>query len=554
MPEFALDKRYVNVTGDTMTGTLNAQNILPSADSTYDLGSSSYKWRDAYIRGSLYGNKYFTLDNNAITTKFLTRAGTSPNTHFHLFADYTKPADATDVRVFFGCNSDIRRYEFLSVWSGSNETLLKLDGEELVNYSRSFLPFADNTHSLGSSSYRWKEVHGVEGYFGAKVDGLEGGGIVAGGTSGGRHLIINDVDGARWSIATGSYDLTFYKHRRDTDTWVELLRLEGDDPDSDPQGMTLSGNLTVGSSTSNKIITVYGSINGRRNSDGTNASMLNLYNQTSGREWHIPVRASEGDRLNFYFWDGGSWHTVMKLNWNPERVEVKDVVPMSDNTYSLGNSSLMWKNAWVKDTLYCDGLIRVSGYPVGTTLRVVGAGGGEPKIEFGENVRWQIEYRSGSADKRLVYWFYNGSSYLNRYYFKNDGHAYADGGWHTFCPVVGDDESELVSVVSGEVEKEYPDRDENGRIICPVCGKPIGYPDEGDVCDDPSHFEEVERRYGRDLAKISIAGGKLALKLREKVALLQGVIDELRKENEELRKRVEYLEGVVSKLMGVDGS
>ena len=35
-------------TGGTLTGTLNARHIYPSANNTYDLGSTSYRWRNIY--------------------------------------------------------------------------------------------------------------------------------------------------------------------------------------------------------------------------------------------------------------------------------------------------------------------------------------------------------------------------------------------------------------------------------------------------------------------------------------------------------------------------
>jgi len=40
-------------TGGTMTGTLNARHVLPVADNTYDLGSSSYRWANLYVVGAV---------------------------------------------------------------------------------------------------------------------------------------------------------------------------------------------------------------------------------------------------------------------------------------------------------------------------------------------------------------------------------------------------------------------------------------------------------------------------------------------------------------------
>lgn len=42
------DSNYVNVTGDSMTGDLTSRSIVPSADSTYNLGSATLKYNNVY--------------------------------------------------------------------------------------------------------------------------------------------------------------------------------------------------------------------------------------------------------------------------------------------------------------------------------------------------------------------------------------------------------------------------------------------------------------------------------------------------------------------------
>lgn len=43
----------LNRTAGTMTGTLTTQNVVPSADNTYDLGTSGARWRNIYVVGSV---------------------------------------------------------------------------------------------------------------------------------------------------------------------------------------------------------------------------------------------------------------------------------------------------------------------------------------------------------------------------------------------------------------------------------------------------------------------------------------------------------------------
>ena len=53
-----LDGKYINVTGDTMTGALNSQNVIPTADSTYNLGSTTLAFANLYVDtiSSITGN------------------------------------------------------------------------------------------------------------------------------------------------------------------------------------------------------------------------------------------------------------------------------------------------------------------------------------------------------------------------------------------------------------------------------------------------------------------------------------------------------------------
>jgi len=46
-----VDSAYVNLRVDTPDLTAHAGNIVPAADSTYDLGDSNLKWRDLYLSG-----------------------------------------------------------------------------------------------------------------------------------------------------------------------------------------------------------------------------------------------------------------------------------------------------------------------------------------------------------------------------------------------------------------------------------------------------------------------------------------------------------------------
>jgi len=63
----ALDDQYVNIGGDTLTGTLITQAVRPSANNTYDLGTSGNKWANVYatlFQGTATSARFADLAEN----------------------------------------------------------------------------------------------------------------------------------------------------------------------------------------------------------------------------------------------------------------------------------------------------------------------------------------------------------------------------------------------------------------------------------------------------------------------------------------------------------
>ena len=142
------------------TGQVIARNIVPQADNAYSLGSESAKWKDLFLRGTLTGNIYTTLDNSGRSTKFLSKAGSAPHTDFHFFADYVRPDTSANVRIMFGYNSEITRFHVHSKISGTNLELVRIEGDGSGMLTRSVKPLSDNTYDLGDLSLKWSK-----GYF-----------------------------------------------------------------------------------------------------------------------------------------------------------------------------------------------------------------------------------------------------------------------------------------------------------------------------------------------------------------------------------------------------
>ena len=120
-----------------------------------------------------------------------------------------------------------------------------------------------------------------------------------------------------------------------------------------------------------------------------------------------------------------------------------------------------------------------------------------------------LDSTNGSEDAQFEWWLYRNGSKTKQMYLTNSGNLYVDGSYNQFSPEVGDTEEEIIGVLKGEVFKEKAPRDSEGRLICPVCGKPN--------CAEPEHILVLEREYGKDVGKIALAAGKLVLKIYEKL-------------------------------------
>jgi len=211
-------------------------------------------------------------------------------------------------------------------------------------YSRHTVPVSDSAYDLGSSGYRWRYVYASKvGVFGASDTYGISTGVVAGGEGGGIHLVINDIDGARWALATGSYDLTFYKHRADTGTWEEAMRLEGDAANNVPQGVTVRGFVRPKSDNAYDL-------------GSSTYRWRNLY--LAGSPWlyggsvYLPM--DQGD--TFYVYDKNSSQWILQVYKFWEASDGTDssytytfngsLLPRSGSQYSLGSSSQPWHSVY----------------------------------------------------------------------------------------------------------------------------------------------------------------------------------------------------------------
>jgi len=120
-----------------------AQSLLPNSDNAYDLGSSSYRWRNVYLRSRLYisgtGNLEWSLHSNGE----------------HL--EIREPEDGD--KIWFKMEDGVG----IHLNPDGTQVLSILTGQ--ITPYKSIVPSSDNALDLGSSSYRWRN-----GYFSGNVN------------------------------------------------------------------------------------------------------------------------------------------------------------------------------------------------------------------------------------------------------------------------------------------------------------------------------------------------------------------------------------------------
>ena len=165
--------------GGLLSGNLQVNTVYPSADSTYDIGTNSTRFANGYF-DTLYGN------GNNITQ--IVRAGSTYNSDLD-----TAESVAGVYRVNTGISnghSGMSNYGTLFHANNAQDTGFQMyvnynDGRaflrggntttfngnspgggyanttwaEIAQSTRSFIPNADNSVDLGSSSYRWRNLY-----------------------------------------------------------------------------------------------------------------------------------------------------------------------------------------------------------------------------------------------------------------------------------------------------------------------------------------------------------------------------------------------------------
>jgi hypothetical protein len=145
--------------------TFIIQSLLPDSDNTYDLGSSSYRWRNQYLAGianvgSLQIGGTTVIDS---TRQLQNIASILPASS----ATYDLGSDTLPWRYIYPITIRTRSSLSYSVSFESHDgsayvnCAVLMGGQFAITKAGNTTPYEDNTCSLGTSSYRWAYFYAV---------------------------------------------------------------------------------------------------------------------------------------------------------------------------------------------------------------------------------------------------------------------------------------------------------------------------------------------------------------------------------------------------------
>lgn len=391
---------YLNDAGDTLTsqlklyydGGMGTRTILPLAPTTYNLGSSSYRWVNAYLSGTTY----FGTDLN-----------------FYLQLNSGNPFLAVDSTDAFWYNRSTKRFFFRI---GSSDTIAMIDATN-ARFGVDVLPYNDETQNLGNgTSNRWniayctyinalitsssltapafKFVHNGDtetndelliGQFICDTDGTQADGF-GGYIEYKSEAVVVAMDQWTRSGADDQYNFSRWIHNGTSLTQRMQFHYSGSTYLYDENGTqifgTLSNRIFLGATTSapagsfatssKQVIFANGTTAANRTfltytgqDDQDHFLSVNAYYDTAGnwRSWQsgrYPLQIEMDTNVasaDFWFrWasstasdgDTFTWNSILHLSDSVITV-YKDIDPYTGNTINLGTATLYYNSAYIDD-------------------------------------------------------------------------------------------------------------------------------------------------------------------------------------------------------------
>ena len=301
-----------NVTGNLIATNTQSKNIVPSLDSTYDLGSSTLQWSDIHADAAHID----TMTGNVIG-----------NLTGNLLASTTQSKDIVpSLNSTYDLGSSSLQWSNIHADAAAIDTVTgNLIGNVTGNLlaatteSKNIIPDVDSTYDLGSSTKQWSNIHADLANIDAITGNLTGnvtGNLLASTTQ------AKDIDPSLDSTySLGSSSLRWANIHADGITLVSGGSLTGNVTGN------LTGNLNAATTEAKDIDP---SINSTYSLGSTTLRWANIHADA--------VTLASGGTLT------GNVTGNLTGNLNATNTESKNIVPSLDSTYNLGSATLQWAN------------------------------------------------------------------------------------------------------------------------------------------------------------------------------------------------------------------
>jgi hypothetical protein len=147
---FDLANLKLNIAGGSLTGTLNTQSILPSANITYNIGSNDARFKDIWLSNStIYlGDTNISSNNDQVVISNLKVDNITTNSG-NVFIDGSINV-SSNLRV----GGDITLDGNLIIGNVNTDTITVV-----ADFTSNLIPDVSDTYDLGSTGKRWDELH-----------------------------------------------------------------------------------------------------------------------------------------------------------------------------------------------------------------------------------------------------------------------------------------------------------------------------------------------------------------------------------------------------------
>ena len=152
----------VNKTGDTLQGTINTQNLLPDTNNTRDIGSTTARFKDLHIQGTIYqAGSALGGGGNAWITKSHTDTGFTTTSGDRVFVDTSGASSNVTINLPAtpSVGDSVRFVDVAGTFGTTNKNLIVGRNSEKIMNSATDMTVSDNYSAFelvySGSTYGW---------------------------------------------------------------------------------------------------------------------------------------------------------------------------------------------------------------------------------------------------------------------------------------------------------------------------------------------------------------------------------------------------------------